>query len=553
MFEPMFDMQDELLATVIGIGSAGCKIVHDMQYNKDSVADDLVNKLYVHTTEDLLAKYTSEPSESLSISEHIHFLEKDIKDRIAGRDIVFLVAGLGGETGSFVPQHIARISKKLGILCIGLFSFPFEFEGRSKKLKSQQAYLTLAQHTDALLCIENDRFLDSNLKNKSLSGIKDLFHDSNSHFDAVIKGLVDLITRPGMINVDFSDVRQILTNMGLSTVGFSRQLGEERAESAVTKLLESPALQHYELSEAKGCLINITAGLDMRLDEFEVIGNVVKDFVGNDATVVIGTSLDPEMTDAMEVTAIITGLPELPIDNSIKNKDFDIVKLSKSITFESHQASAGLSILSYFNEFLHQKYSGTEAKVSIEQNGNMVRLVVETPSGEVEEIEKSLHEFGQVIIGNKQANEILESKFDVERLQMKLEMAAMELKQNERMMLLYQNENQSYKSRLASLEDQMVELQRTICNSLTHSQKQLSSQFSTYKSLPKSLLYLLENNAEKELSELAKKQIEEEISKHITDNHKALTLKELADNALYGVAGNSLYSLIVSLLATLPR
>ncbi|EGR1311976.1 hypothetical protein D9A28_18910, partial [Vibrio cholerae] len=147
MFEPMFDMQDELLATVIGIGSVGCKIVHDMQYHNDSVANNLVNKLYVHATEELLYKYTSDPSESLLISEHIHFLEKDIQDRIIGRDIVFLVAGLGGETGSLVPQHIARISKKLGILCIGLFSFPFEFEGRSKKIKSQQAYLTLTQYT----------------------------------------------------------------------------------------------------------------------------------------------------------------------------------------------------------------------------------------------------------------------------------------------------------------------------------------------------------------------------------------------------------------------
>ncbi|BER96783.1 hypothetical protein [Vibrio cholerae] len=320
----------------------------------------------------------------------------------------------------------------------------------------------------------------------------------------MIKGLVDLITRPGMINIDFSDVRQILTNMGLSTVGFSRQLGEQRAESALTKLLQSPALQHYELSKAKGCLINITAGLDMRLDEFEAIGNVVANFVGNNATVVIGTSLDPEMTDAMEVTAIITGLPDLPIDKNIINNDFDIVKLSKSITFESHQTSAGLSILSYFNEFLHQKYSGIEAKVSIEQNGNMVRLIVETPSGEVEKIERSLHDFGQVVVGNKKANEILESKLDVERLQMKLEMAAMELKQNERMILLYQDENQSYKSRVTVLENQMVELQRTICNSLTYSQKQLSSQLSAYKNLPKSLLYLLENNAEKELSELAK-------------------------------------------------
>ncbi len=137
------------------------------------------------------------------------------------------------------------------------------------------------------------------------------------------------------------------------------------------------------------------------------------------------------------VTIIITGLPELPIDKDIEKDEFDIVTLSKSISFEPHQASAGLSILSYFNEFLHQKYSGVEAKVSIEQSGNKVLLIVETPSGNVEKIEKSISEFGLAVIGEKSPNDILESSIHVEKLKMKLEMAAMELKFNDRMLMLY--------------------------------------------------------------------------------------------------------------------
>ncbi|SON52938.1 cell division protein FtsZ [Vibrio tapetis] len=554
MFEPMMEM-DELLGTIVGVGSVGCKIVNNMKYVNSQDTLGVIDKLYVHTSSEVLNRYSNIKHDLILLDEHIHFMEKIIRDKLSGKDVVFLVAGLGGETGSLVPQHIARIAKELGILCVGLFSFPFSFEGRSKKLKSQQAYLSLSKYTDSLLCIENDRFLDSNLKTNSLNGIDDLFQDANNHFYAVIKGLVNLISRPGMINVDFSDVRQILTKMGLSTVGYSLQEGEKRAEVAVAKLLDSPALQHYELSKAKakGYLINITAGLDMRLDEFEAVGNAVKNFASDSATVVIGTSLDPNVLDAIEVTIILTGLPELPIDKNIESDGFDVVKLFKSITFEAHQASAGLAILSYFNDFLHQKFSGIEAKVSIEQSDNMVCLLVETPSGDVEKIEKSLHEFGLVIVGDKKPTDVLESKLDIERLQMKLEMAAMELRQNERLLLLYQCENDNYKSRVGTLEEQMIELQRSICNSLTKSQNHLSSQLSTYEDLPQSLLTLLEVNATENISVIASEKIEEEVRCHITDSHKALSLKEFANNTLYGVAGNSLYSLIISVLATLPK
>ncbi|BFL83773.1 hypothetical protein LFREDSHE_22230 [Shewanella baltica] len=189
MFEIMDSHSNELSAMVVGVGSVGCKIVNDMS---DKVIPPNVNKLYIHSSQEVLKSYSSEHSESILLNGHVHFLESEIKEKISNIDVIFLVAGLGGDTGSLVPQHVARIAKELGILCVGLFSFPFSFEGRSKKLRSQQAYLSLSKSTDALVCIENDRFLESNLKNNSLSDINNLFYDSNSHFNALIKGLVNL-------------------------------------------------------------------------------------------------------------------------------------------------------------------------------------------------------------------------------------------------------------------------------------------------------------------------------------------------------------------------
>jgi cell division GTPase FtsZ len=550
VFEIMDEHSDAVSTMAVGIGSVGCKIVNNMD---NKVIPTEVRKLYIHSSQEVLNSYSSEHSESILLNEHVHFLESEIKEKLSNIDVIFLVAGLGGETGSLIPQHVARIAKELGVLCVGLFSFPFAFEGRSKKLRSQQAYLSLSKSTDALVCIENDRFLESNLKNNSLNNINDLFYDSNSHFNALIKGLVNLVSRPGLINVDFYDIKTIFTNMGLSTVGYSLQRGEDRAELAVMKLLESPALDYYELSSGKGILVNITAGMDITIEELETVGSTVKKFVAENATIVVGAVIDPDMNDAIEVTAIITGLPELPIDKAIKKNTLDFVKLSKSITFDPHQASAGLSILSYFNEFLHQKYSGIKAKVSIEQTGNKVCLIVETPSGDVEKIEKSLYEFGLVVVGEKVPSEVLKSNLDAERLQMKLDMVAMELKHSEKLLTLYQSENENYKYRVISLEDQMSELQRVICRSLTQSQEHLSLQLSNNNDLPQSLIHLLESNLNENISGVARQRIEDEVRKHVTDKNKAMSLHKLAENALYGVAGNSLYALIISILSTLPR
>ncbi|MCK8111354.1 cell division protein FtsZ [Vibrio sp. 2CM40D] len=549
MFKSMMDMETGVSVLVIGVGTVGCRITASI---KDSIN---VDKLYVHSSPEVLNQYTqgSVHSDSLHLSEQVFFLEQEIIGKLEERDIVFVVAGLGGETGSVVAPCITKLIKQRSILCVGLCSFPFEFEGRYKKKRSQQAYLSMAEYTDSLICIDNDRFLDSNLKNNELQTASDIFQDSNNHFEAVIKGLSGLLTQPGMINVDIEDIRTIFNDMGLATVGYGVDRGDQRSADAVANLLNSPALGSYPLSEAKGCLVNITAGLDMRLDEFEVVGNAVKDILGYDATVVIGTSFEPDMTDTMTVTVIITGLPELPIDKSIAQDLFDMVTLSKSIAFEPHQASAGLSILSYFNEFLHQQYSGIEAKVSIRQEDTKITLIVETASGEVEKVEKSLYEFGLVVIKEKSPSDVLHSNFDVEKFKMKLEFAELELKQNARLIANYEVLTGEYKQRITSLEDRVGELQKVICESLVTSQELQKLQLSRNDQLPLELVSLLKEHGYSEMTQDVKDAIELKVRREITTPEQASKLKTLALNTFYGVAGNSMYTLLTNILATLPR
>lgn len=543
------DMETGVSVLVIGVGTVGCRITASI---KDTIN---VDKLYVHSSPEVLNQYAqgSVHSDSLHLSEQVFFLEQEIIGKLEERDIVFVVAGLGGETGSVVAPYITKLIKQRSILCVGLCSFPFEFEGRYKKKRSQQAYLSMAEYTDSLICIDNDRFLDSNLKNNELQTASDIFQDSNNHFEAVIKGLSGLLTQPGMINVDIEDIRTIFNDMGLATVGYGVDRGDQRSADAVANLLNSPALGSYPLSEAKGCLVNITAGLDMRLDEFEVVGNAVKDILGYDATVVIGTSFEPDMTDTMTVTVIITGLPELPIDKSIAQDLFDMVTLSKSIAFEPHQASAGLSILSYFNEFLHQQYSGIEAKVSIRQEDTKITLIVETASGEVEKVEKSLYEFGLVVIKEKSPNDVLHSNFDVEKFKMKLEFAELELKQNARLIANYEVLTGEYKQRITSLEDRVGELQKVICESLVTSQELQKLQLSRNDQLPLELVSLLKEHGYSEMTQDVKDAIELKVRREITTPEQASKLKTLALNTFYGVAGNSMYTLLTNILATLPR
>mgnify|MGYP000194499656 CR=1 FL=1 len=550
MFELVDNVKQKMNVTVIGIGTVGCKIVKSINIFDDN-GSEVFNKLYLHSSKETLDLLSGDESEKIHVVEHPHFIADQLTEKISGQDILFIVAGLGGESGSNISPFVARIAKSLNVLSVGLFSFPFQFEGRGKISKASRAYSALSANMDSLICIENEKFFGFNMSNNSIVNPEDLFNDSNKHFEAVINSLVSLVAKPGMINVDFEDIKLAISNMGRSIVGVARQGGELRAENAVKKVLESPDIKGSDLLLAKCCIVCITKDLDMSLGEFNDVGDVVENIVSEDAMVIVGTVIDLDIRGEMEVTVILTGLPELELDQNYSNEYFDIIEVSKSIIFEPYQVGAGLSILTYFSEFLRQKYENVEAKVRIEQDKNLVRLIVETSSGQIDCIERSLHEFGLVVVGQKQARDILNNELDAERLNMKLEIAALELRHSQKFLKIYELEIDQNKKRIGSLEDQLLELQSVIFNSLENTQSELFRTLNNNSKLSKKLIGIIKRSCEDGFDDSAKETLEQELLKASDDS--LISLRKLAESSVSGVVGNSVFTFIIHFLNSFPK
>ena len=224
---------------------------------------------------------------------------------ISGADMIFITAGMGGGTGTGAAPVVAQVAKEMGILTVAVVTKPFPFEG-GKRLKIADAGLEeLSQHVDSLITIPNEKLLAVLGKDMSLLNA---FKAANDVLLGAVQGIAELITREGMINVDFADVRTVMSEMGMAMMGTGQASGEDRAVEAAKHAVSSPLLEDVDLSGARGVLVNITAGLDMTIGEFETVGNTIKEFASEDATVVVGTVIDPEMTDEIRVTVVATGL-----------------------------------------------------------------------------------------------------------------------------------------------------------------------------------------------------------------------------------------------------
>lgn len=219
--------------------------------------------------------------------------------------MVFIAAGMGGGTGTGAAPIIAEVAKELNILTVAVVTKPFSFEGRKRLAFAEQGIEELSKHVDSLITIPNEKLLK--VLGRGIT-LLEAFAKANDVLRNAVQGIAELITRPGMINVDFADVRTVMSEMGHAMMGSGIAVGEDRAEQAAEEAISSPLLEDIDLAGARGVLVNITAGLDMRLDEFETVGNTVKAFASDNATVVIGTSLDPDMTDEIRVTVVATGI-----------------------------------------------------------------------------------------------------------------------------------------------------------------------------------------------------------------------------------------------------
>jgi len=225
-------------------------------------------------------------------------------ESLQGSDMVFIAAGMGGGTGTGAAPVIADVAKELGALTVGVVTKPFTREGKRRKEQAEHGIRELKKHVDSLIVIPNDRLIGLAGKNTS---ILDAFKPSDDVLRQAVQGISDLITTTGMINVDFADVKSIMSVRGMAMMGIGIASGDNRAADAATAAISSPLLEDIDISGAKGVLVNICGSSSMTMDEYEIVSRIIHEKVHEDANIIIGLLVDEELGDTLKVTAIATG------------------------------------------------------------------------------------------------------------------------------------------------------------------------------------------------------------------------------------------------------
>ncbi|OCG40096.1 cell division protein FtsZ [Gilliamella sp. Bif1-4] len=335
MFEPMVaDDEPAAVIKVIGVGGGGGNAVEHM------IAEHIEGVEFFAANTDAQALKRIKVGQTIQIGTNVtkglgaganpevgrNSAEEDrdvIRSAIEGADMVFIAAGMGGGTGTGAAPVVAEIAKELGILTVAVVTKPFGFEGKKRMAFAEQGISELAKHVDSLITIPNDKLL------KVLGrGVKllDAFAAANGVLKGAVQGIAELITKPGLINVDFADVRTVMSEMGYAMMGSGRASGDNRAEEAAEMAISSPLLEDIDLSGARGVLVNVTSGFDIGLEEFETVGNTVKAFASDNATVVVGSTFDPDISDEIRVTVVATGIgmdkrPEVKMPKPVPRND----------------------------------------------------------------------------------------------------------------------------------------------------------------------------------------------------------------------------------------
>lgn len=316
MFELMEDHSEEAIIKVIGVGGGGGNAVEHM------VAQTIEGVEFITANTDSQALRNSSADVTLQLGADVTkglgaganpeigrcAAEEDretIKQALQGADMIFIAAGMGGGTGTGAAPVVAEIAKEMGILTVAVVTKPFPFEGKKRMNYADQGIEFLSKSVDSLITIPNEKLLKVLGPGTSLL---DAFKAANNVLLGAVQGIAELITRPGLINVDFADVRTVMSEMGTAMMGSGTASGDDRAQEAADAAISSPLLEDVDLAGARGILVNITAGMDISIDEFETVGNAVKAFASENATVVVGAVIDMDMTDELRVTVVATGI-----------------------------------------------------------------------------------------------------------------------------------------------------------------------------------------------------------------------------------------------------
>jgi cell division protein FtsZ len=231
-----------------------------------------------------------------------------IMEMVQGSDMVFIAAGMGGGTGTGAAPVVAEVARSMGILTVAVVTKPFFWEGKKRAAAAQEGLHALAQHVDSLITISNDKLA---LVYGEDVPVTDAFKAANNILFGAVQGIADLITRTGLINVDFADVRTVMSEMGMAMMGTGTASGPGRARKAAEEAVASPLLEDIDLTGAGGVLVNITATKSLSMGEFQEVGKLIHSFASENATVVMGTVIDPDMGDNLRVTVVVTGLGQV--------------------------------------------------------------------------------------------------------------------------------------------------------------------------------------------------------------------------------------------------
>jgi cell division protein FtsZ len=316
MFELVEKMAPNAVIKVIGVGGGGGNAVaHMVNSNVEGVEFVCANtdaqaikgvgakailQLGGSVTKGLGAGANPEVGRQAALEDRERIVEA-----LEGADMVFITAGMGGGTGTGAAPVVAQLAKEMGILTVAVVTKPFPFEGRRRMQVALKGIEELSHHCDSLITIPNEKLITVLGREATMITA---FRAANDVLLGAVQGIADLIVRPGLINVDFADVRTVMSEMGMAMMGSGVARGDERAMAAAEAAISNPLLDDVNLAGANGILVNITAGPDFTMREFDEVGRTIEEFASEDATVVIGTVLDHEMQDEVRVTVVATGL-----------------------------------------------------------------------------------------------------------------------------------------------------------------------------------------------------------------------------------------------------
>jgi len=366
MFELVENYTPSANIKVIGVGGGGGNAVAQMidasiegvefiAANTDAQAlrqfkGKTILQIGSSVTKGLGAGANPEVGRQAALEDRDHIMEM-----LAGADMAFITAGMGGGTGTGAAPVIAHAAKEQGILTVAVVTKPFEFEARRRMSIAEKGIEELAVHVDSLITIPNSKLADV-LGGETL--LLNAFKAANDVLQGAVQGIAELITRPGLINVDFADVRTVMSEMGMAMMGAGQSSGDDRAIMAAQAAIGSPLLEDINLSGACGILVNITAGTNLTMKEFEEVGGTVADLASEDATVVMGTVIDPDMGDDLRVTVVATGLGEPVRSAGFKEKPIRLV--ANGTTGRSESAPLEESAVEEINRDRDQRIARAE-------------------------------------------------------------------------------------------------------------------------------------------------------------------------------------------------